>query len=181
MIKLSPKKWLIIGLVILILGYLSNDSAEASQSQATISFKESVAPTQVVLTLFDQCTQAPLAHALFELRNDQNTLIFSKLQTNNQGKIVLKKLPYDAYTFIEIQPPFGYVSSRNTLHFTLTNKEPSLSLKMYNQKLPSSKTNPSLPQVGSNSSTLYFFVGCVSLSASIFLLMIKNKNRKKRG
>lgn len=45
----------------------------------------------------------------------------SDLTTNAQGQIVIKKLPFGTYRFIETQAPIGYVLDSTPREFTLSN------------------------------------------------------------
>lgn len=65
-------------------------------------------PDDLKLIKYEAGTERPLPGAVFELYDDQNTLI-GQYTTDDQGEITVTGLDEDkSYYFKEITPPYGY-------------------------------------------------------------------------
>lgn len=63
-------------------------------------------------------TQIPLANALFEIYNEQGTLIATEY-TDELGIITVNNLPYGKYYFIEKVAPEGYMIENDPIYFEI--------------------------------------------------------------
>ena len=81
-----------------------------------------VLPTtgSVDILKIDSDTQAPLADAIFEIKDDQGNIVQTNLKTNNQGKIEVANLAAGKYELIEITPPDGYSTQSGPVSFEIT-------------------------------------------------------------
>lgn len=122
-------------------GYvLSDEICEFTiAGDGTVSGKTELknAPVEVVLTKTDAVDGTPVPGATIEVRNSADKVIFSG-KTDKDGKITLKMLPDDTYTFKETIAPEGYILSSEEVTFTI--KDGKVSGKTAMTNAPTSVT-----------------------------------------
>ncbi|EEO6590134.1 collagen binding domain-containing protein [Listeria monocytogenes] len=91
-----------------------------NQSEAAKVSKTNTAKTgTVVLTKKDSATNAKLADATFELRNEGGTVVRENLVTDDNGEISVADLAPGDYKLIETKAPTGYQLDAAPVHFTI--------------------------------------------------------------
>ncbi|MFC6392727.1 prealbumin-like fold domain-containing protein, partial [Listeria innocua] len=91
-----------------------------NQSEAAKVSKINTAKTgTVVLTKKDSATNAELADATFELRNESDTLVRENLVTDDNGEISVADLAPGDYKLIETKAPTGYQLDATPVNFTI--------------------------------------------------------------
>ncbi|EHT4843730.1 collagen binding domain-containing protein, partial [Listeria monocytogenes] len=91
-----------------------------NQSEAAKVSKTNTAKTgTVVLTKKDSATNAKLADATFELRNEGGTVVRENLVTDDNGEISVADLAPGDYKLIETKAPTGYQLDAAPVRFTI--------------------------------------------------------------
>ena len=70
----------------------------------------------IEITKIDVSTSEPLPNTLIEVYNDKDELVYSG-RTNEEGKIIIEKLKYGKYYFIEKEAPEGYTLNSEKMYF----------------------------------------------------------------
>ncbi|MBC1352367.1 collagen binding domain-containing protein, partial [Listeria innocua] len=97
-----------------------NFTIDFNQSEAAKVSKINTAKTgTVVLTKKDSATNAKLADATFELRNEDGVLVRENLVTDDNGEISVADLTPGDYKLIETKAPTGYQLDATPVHFTI--------------------------------------------------------------
>ncbi|HHQ0935621.1 TPA: SpaA isopeptide-forming pilin-related protein, partial [Listeria innocua] len=97
-----------------------NFTIDFNQSEAAKVSKTNTAKTgTVVLTKKDSATNAELADATFELRNESDTLVRENLVTDDNGEISVADLAPGDYKLIETKAPAGYQLDATPVNFTI--------------------------------------------------------------
>ncbi|MBC2111069.1 LPXTG cell wall anchor domain-containing protein, partial [Listeria innocua] len=97
-----------------------NFTIDFNQSEVAKVNKTNTAKTgTVVLTKKDSATNAKLADATFELRNEDETLVRENLVTDDNGEISVADLAPGDYKLIETKAPTGYQLDATPINFTI--------------------------------------------------------------
>ncbi|HHQ1133010.1 TPA: SpaA isopeptide-forming pilin-related protein, partial [Listeria innocua] len=97
-----------------------NFTIDFNQSEAVKVSKTNTANTgTVVLTKKDSATNAKLADATFELRNEDGTVVREDLVTDDHGEISVADLAPGDYKLIETKAPTGYQLDATPVNFTI--------------------------------------------------------------
>lgn len=88
----------------------------------------------VTLTKFDAKTYKVLSGAVFNLVDEDGTLVKQALTTNQNGQITVRNLPTGHYQFIEVKAPVGYTLDNSPISFDAKGKH--IDLQFTNMKVP---------------------------------------------
>lgn len=88
----------------------------------------------VTLTKFDAKTYKVLSGAVFNLVDEDGTLVKQALTTDQNGQITVRNLPTGHYQFIEVKAPVGYTLDNSPISFDAKGKH--IDLQFTNMKVP---------------------------------------------
>ena len=88
----------------------------------------------VTLTKFDAKTYKVLSGAVFNLVDEDGTLVKQALTMNQNGQITVRNLPTGHYQFIEVKAPVGYTLDNSPISFDAKGKH--IDLQFTNMKVP---------------------------------------------
>ena len=74
---------------------------------------------EIVIMKTDVDTKAPLAGAKITVYDTENVVVYTGV-SDKDGKFTIKGLKVGSYTFVETEAPSGYIRSRQTYKFTIT-------------------------------------------------------------
>lgn len=105
--------------------------ANETTQQVITNAKET---SSVTLTKFDAKTYKVLAGAVFNLVDEDGTLVKQALTTDQNGQISVKNLPTGHYQFIEVKAPEGYTLDNSPISFNA--KGGHIDLQFTNMMVP---------------------------------------------
>ena len=90
----------------------------------------------VVLTKTDESSGEKLKGAVFQLVDNEGTVIHSSIETDGFGQLAVQDLTPGEYAFIETKAPAGYVLNNEPVKFTVKmNQEEAVSVEKTNKKM----------------------------------------------
>ena len=84
----------------------------------------------VSLQKSDATTGKALNGAEYQLADGTGYVIISNAETDENGQINIKNLPYGSYTLTEVKAPDGYLLNQNPIEFTIPDKDGNVDLKV---------------------------------------------------
>ncbi|WP_053215663.1 SpaA isopeptide-forming pilin-related protein [Niallia circulans] len=105
---------------------------EKGQERALeVTAENSLITGSVELTKLDADQQDQyLSEAEFVLQDDNGHILFEKLVTNKEGKIVVENLKPGNYQFVEVKAPKDYVLNKKPVAFTISKSETAADVKV---------------------------------------------------
>lgn len=120
---------------------------------------------KIIINKYDKETNTPVPNTLFEIRKNDNTVIY-KGYTDINGQIIIDDLKYDDYYLAETESSTGYKLLEEKIPFTIDKEETTINI--YNERI-------TVPNTGVNSRT-YIILSILSLLLNIIvILLIRNK------
>lgn len=131
-------------------------------------------PTTVIITKVKAGTDKPVKGAIFEFFNSEGVSI-GEYTTNDEGQIVLNKLPVGAYTYQEKEAPEGYILNSAVYSFEIAEDGTVTgTLTVENEEEPKFK----MPKTGAKSLLL---MGGIALACFLVSILISKKKKKTDG
>ncbi|WCG36152.1 MSCRAMM family protein [Companilactobacillus farciminis] len=84
----------------------------------------------VSLQKTDSTTGKALSGAEYQLANGTGYVIISNAETDENGQINIKNLPYGSYTMTEVKAPDGYLINSSPIEFTIPDADGNTDLKV---------------------------------------------------
>ncbi|WP_278552366.1 MSCRAMM family protein [Companilactobacillus farciminis] len=78
----------------------------------------------------DSATGKALSGAEYQLANGTGYVIISNAETDENGQINIKNLPYGSYTMTEVKAPDGYLINSSPIEFTIPDADGNTDLKV---------------------------------------------------
>ncbi|MEZ2716176.1 SpaA isopeptide-forming pilin-related protein [Niallia circulans] len=96
-----------------------------------VTAENSLITGSVELTKVDADQQDQyLSEAEFVLQDDNGNILFEKLVTNKEGKILVENLKPGNYQFVEVKAPKGYVLNKKPIAFTISKSKTAADVKV---------------------------------------------------
>lgn len=86
------------------------------------------------LLKLEKDSNIPIENTLIEIKNSNNDLVYSGY-TDNNGKIILKDLIYDKYTYHEVKASDGYILDNIIYNFEINDMNKNINNIIYNEKI----------------------------------------------
>lgn len=104
--------------------------------ETSYSLKNYLIKSDLEFTKVDLSDGTPLPNTLVEIYNENDELIFSG-RTDENGKIVLKNMPYGKYYILEKEAPEGYVLNEEPMPFEVKENGEVIKATMEDEKIKS--------------------------------------------
>ena len=98
------------------------------------TMKDEDITSTIEITKIDVSTSEPLPNTLIEVYNDKDELVYSG-RTNEEGKIIIEKLKYGKYYFIEKEAPEGYTLNSEKMYFEVLKDGEIIKCTMTDEKI----------------------------------------------
>ena len=98
------------------------------------TMKDEDITSTIEITKIDISTSEPLPNTLIEVYNDKDELVYSG-RTNEEGKIIIEKLKYGKYYFIEKEAPEGYTLNSEKMYFEVLEDGEIIKCTMTDEKI----------------------------------------------
>ncbi len=134
-----------------------------------------IALNKVLISKQDIATKGELPGAKLVIKDENGNIIESFISTNKPHEIYLKD---GNYTLTEIQAPYGYKLSEETIKFTVKNNKVETKVVMYNEKKKIPKEVIPVPPTGTHKTIASSLIGTLLLVVGTIFVAKNYKNEK---
>ena len=148
---------------------------EINENGKTISevlINEPISATFEFLKI-DYENNSPLPDTVIEIYNEFDELLYTQ-KTNEEGKIIIEKIPYGKYYFIEAKAPTGYILDTEKHYFEINENNVIIKANMTNIRIP-------VPDTYLNENNIIYIISILSIILSLILFKIKKHYLKIIG
>ncbi|UOQ86863.1 SpaA isopeptide-forming pilin-related protein [Gracilibacillus salinarum] len=108
-----------------VTGIANEQTVEVNGDPSSITIENEKIIRDVTLTKVDADTNQPLEGVVFELQDQDGNVVagYEQLETDEDGKITVLDLDPGSYSFVELEPLFGYHALENPINFTIDSEQ----------------------------------------------------------
>ena len=135
----------------------------------------SISLNKVVISKQDITNGNELPGAKLVVKDKDGKVVAEWISTDKPHEIYLED---GSYTLTEIQAPYGYKLSEETIKFEVVNNKPTAKVIMYNKKKELPKQIVKVPPTGTNKTILSSLIGTMLLILGTIFIARNYKNEK---
>ena len=147
----------------------------------TINKSNTMKDNTLILEKRDKETDKLLMGAVFELRNEQGEVLWSDLETDENGIIELNNIKEGKYHLVEVKAPTGYKLESKPYVFEYNEGKEVSKLVIYNSKIPKElNKTPFLPKTGEERLDILMIIGVLLVIVSVVYIFVSRKSSQNR-